>query len=81
MRARSASLPQCEDGLQITHFETAIAPFFGRPRPLDQISIPRHAGITLSPVSSGTAMHIEPMSISIDEDLLADLRSRIRATR
>src|SRR6478752_2388394 len=26
-------------------------------------------------------MHIEPMSISIDEDLLADLRSRIRATR
>jgi len=26
-------------------------------------------------------MHIEPMSISIDEDLLSDLRSRIRATR
>jgi hypothetical protein len=33
--ARSASLPQLrEDGIQITHFETAIAPFFGRPRAL-----------------------------------------------
>jgi hypothetical protein len=33
--ARSASLPQLsEDGIQITHFETAIARFFGRPRAL-----------------------------------------------
>jgi hypothetical protein len=37
-------------------------------------------GFTLSPVSSGTAIDIEPMSIWIDEDLLSDLRSRIRAT-
>ena len=29
----SASLPQLrEDGIQITHFETAIAPSCGRPR-------------------------------------------------
>ena len=33
---RSASLPQLrEDGIQITHFETGIAPFFGRPRALE----------------------------------------------
>jgi hypothetical protein len=35
-RAHPASLPQLrEDGIQITHFETAIAPFFGRPRALE----------------------------------------------
>jgi hypothetical protein len=34
--ARSAILPQLsEDGIQITHFETAIAPLFGRPRALE----------------------------------------------
>jgi hypothetical protein len=34
--ARSASLPQLrQDGIQITYFETAIAPFFGRPRALE----------------------------------------------
>jgi hypothetical protein len=34
--ARSTILPQlCEDGIQITHFETAIAPLFGRPRALE----------------------------------------------
>jgi len=33
---RSASLPQLrEDGIQITHFETAIDAFFGPPRALD----------------------------------------------
>ena len=32
-RYASAGLPQLrEDGIQITHFETGIAPFFGRPR-------------------------------------------------
>ena len=39
--ARSASLPQLrEDGIQITHFETAIAPFL---RPAARARVDQHS--------------------------------------